>query len=183
MNKYSITTQNGDGGTTGLIGDDRVSKSDPRPQAYGALDEASALIGVVRSKTKEQSLIEPLIRIQNHLYLISAELACPEEKRHLLSKFLDQKQVDWLNETSRQTESQLDLPRKFVLYGESELSAYLDLARAVVRRAERNVVELHHLEFVTNPMILVYLNRLSDYIYLLARHQEMKQGIAFRHPD
>jgi len=183
MNRFSITTRRGDSGRTALLGDDRVAKSDPRPEAYGTLDEAGAVIGVARSQLADARLQQELLQIQNHLYLINAELACPTDKLPLLSKKLQSAHLEWLEQTGKAVEAELELPRKFIVYGESRVSAYLDLARAVVRRAERQVVLLHQAEPVQNPFLLAYLNRLSDYLFLAARWYETKNGIPFRHPE
>jgi cob(I)alamin adenosyltransferase len=183
MSSFSITTRQGDGGRTGLLGDDRVAKSDRRPEAYGTLDEANALIGLVRSKINIVSLQENLLCIQNHIYLINSELACPQDKMHLLSKLLLAEHLDWLEQIAKSVETELTLPRKFIVYGESEVSAYMDLARAVVRRAERHVVWLDQSEPLQNHHLLPYLNRLSDYLFLAARWYEKQNNIAFRHPE
>jgi cob(I)alamin adenosyltransferase len=183
MNSFSITTRKGDDGRTGLLGDDRVAKSDQRPEAYGTLDEASAVIGVARSNVTMDRLQHELLQIQNHLYLINAELACPTDKIQLLTKKLQTAHLEWLEQTSKGVEAELELPRKFIVYGESQISAYLDLARAVVRRAERQVVLLHQSAPLQNHLLLPYLNRLSDYLFLAARWYEKQNDIAFRHPE
>jgi len=183
MSKRSITTGKGDKGETAFLGGQRIHKSELRPQASGALDEASAFIGLARCKASTPVLNDLLIRIQNHIYLINAELALAADKKPFAAKSILSEHLDWLNQAMQELEHGLNLPQKFVLYGETELSALLDIARAVVRRAESLVVALHDQKPLKNDHLLPYLNRLSDFLYLLARHHEANQGIAFRHPE
>lgn len=180
--KKSVTSKKGDDGTTGLLDNSRVSKSHLRPEAYGALDEAAAFIGLARAKTSVQMSQELLLAIQQHLYLLNAELACPVEHLHLLKMKLTQEHLRRLEEVAAQLEDELNLPAEFVLYGQSETSAFLDIARAVVRRAERRIVELNRAEKLANLSILPYINRLSDLLFLLARYEEFKNGIKYAHP-
>ena len=183
MKNYSITTKKGDDGTTGLLDNSRVQKSDVRPDVYGTLDEAAAFIGLARAQSSLDKTKEILVAIQNHIYLMNAELACPIENLHLLKIKLSEDHLVRLEGLARKIESELDLPRKFVLYGQSQTSACLDIARAVVRRAERRLVELQELEALDNRFILAYINRLSDVLFLLARYEEAKNSIPFLHPD
>ncbi len=180
MSPDSIITQQGDGGVTGLIGRKHVYKSDLRPEAFGNCDEVSALLGLVRSKVHDPEIVQSLLTIQKHIYLINSELACPDDKRQQLSRFLSAAELDWLTSQAQQIAEEIALPAKFILYGETENSAWLDYGRAVVRRAERAVIALHQQEPIANRHILAYLNRLSDYLFLLARKMEIRQGVAFR---
>lgn len=179
----SITTKKGDDGTTGLLDNSRVKKSNLRPETYGTLDEAAAFLGLARATTDLERTRAFLLTVQNHLYLINAELACPPEYLHLLRKRLSADHLQKLEALAQAVEAELELPRKFVLYGESQVSALLDVARAVVRRAERRLVELCDRETVNNASILAYLNRLSDALFLLARYEEFAHGIPFAHPS
>lgn len=178
----SITSAQGDDGATAFIGGKRVAKSGVRAHACGDVDEASAWIGLVRSRTAPSSLSRSLLRIQNHLYLINCELAISQGRKQAKT-YLTHNHLSWLNQTSRRTEAQLHLPHQFIIYGETESSAFLDVARAVVRRAERNVAALHQAEPFSNQAILPYLNRLSDYLYLLARQQETRMGVSSRRAE
>ena len=179
----SITTKKGDDGTTDLLDSSRVTKFDLRPECYGALDEATAFIGWARAKTSIREIHDALLLIQNHLYLINSELACPPESLDLLSSKLDKRHLEKLESIAQEIESRLQLPRKFVVYGQSEISAILDIARAVVRRAERRLVELNAQQTLTNPYIAAYINRLSDALFLFARFEESSHRIPFAHPD
>jgi cob(I)alamin adenosyltransferase len=183
MSTFSITTKAGDQGTTGLLDHQRVAKYDLRPEAYGTLDEANAFIGLARVKTDLSIVKEILLNVQNHLYLINSELACPTEHLALLKRRIGAADLQELERYSSKIEQQLALPRKFVLYGATEVSAYLDVARAVLRRAERRVVELNSLEKIENDALLPYLNRLSDSLFLLARYEEFAHNVPYQHPE
>lgn len=180
---YSITTKKGDQGKTTLLDHSVIEKSDLRPESYGALDEATAFIGLARSFCSQQNVIDILRGMQNHIYLINAELACPVDRLHLLKHMLQKSHLEQLEGWEKQIEQDLELPRKFVLYGECKSAAYLDVARAVMRRAERRTVILHHSTDLQNETILPYLNRASDILFLLARYEEFKQNIPYAHPD
>ncbi len=183
MERFSITTKAGDRGTTGLLDSSRVLKYDARPEAYGTIDEANAFIGLARAKTDLPAVKKILLAVQNHLYLINAELACPTEHLALLKRKVEAQDLQVLENESGDIEKKLHLPRKFVLYGETEVSAYLDVARAVIRRAERRVVELNDQDKISNGIILPYLNRLSDALFLLARYEEFAHNVPYAHPN
>jgi cob(I)alamin adenosyltransferase len=182
MRKKSITTKTGDSGTTGLFDNTRVVKYDPRPEVYGALDEACAFIGLARAQTGWSDLKTFLLDIQNHIYLINAELSCPTESLPQLKKRLRMEHLDVLEKKTDQIEARLELPPRFVIYGQSVLSAHLDIARSVVRRAERRLTELNAREPLHNSVLLAYVNRLSDTLFILARDAENRQGIPYLHP-
>ena len=182
MKKHSITTKKGDTGKTGLLDNSRVEKFDLRPEAYGSLDEAAAFLGLVRAKTDLDDLKEIMWMVQNHIYLMNAELACPVESLPLLKSILSEEHLKNIENKAQEIEEKLNLPKKFVIYGQTEISAYLDIARAVVRRTERRVTELDKYEPLNNKNILAYLNRLSDTLYLLARYDEFFHNVPFAHP-
>ncbi len=181
--KKSITTKKGDKGSTSLLGGKSVSKASTRPEAYGTLDEASAFIGLARAKIADEPIKKNLLRIQNMIFLVNAELACPPDSKARLKKCLDKSLLDEVEEMAARIEKELDLPAKFVIYGECETSALLDVARAVVRRAERALEALDEEEPLNNEFIKAFVNRLSDILYLLARFVETKAGSDFRHPE
>jgi len=183
MKRSSITTRRGDDGATGLLDGSRIPKVDPRPEAYGALDEAAAFIGLARAHCHSGEISGLLLQLQNHLYLINAELACPPESAHLLTRTLQSSDLALIEKQMEPIEAGLQLPPRFVLYGETPVSAYLDVARAVCRRAERCVLALHEHHPLQNPVILPYLNRISDALFILARLEEKQQGVPFRHPE
>lgn len=179
----SITTKTGDTGKTSLLNNSRVEKYDLRPETYGTLDEASAILGIARAQTDLQEVKDACWKMQNHIYLINAELACPPESLHLLKKKLQQGDLDYLESISKNIENKIKLPRKFVIYGETVVSAHLDVARAVLRRAERRAAQLNTQQPLQNPVLLPYLNRLSDTLYLLARYEEYAHNVPFAHPS
>jgi cob(I)alamin adenosyltransferase len=183
MKDFSITTKKGDKGKTGLLDNTQVNKFDLRPEAYGSLDEAAAFLGLVRAKTDLDDIKEIMWTIQNHIYLINSELACPPSSFHLLKNILGEKHLNVIEEKSKVVEKNLNLPRKFVLYGQTEISAYLDIARTVIRRTERRVVELDNTDPLNNKNIIAYLNRISDTLYLLARYDEFAHNVPYAHPS
>jgi cob(I)alamin adenosyltransferase len=163
----------GDDGYTGLLGDRRVPKSDPRPEATGAVDEASAAIGLARAQSTSESVQKLLIDIQRDLYHIMSEVAAePEIAERFRS--VDQERVDWLERQIERFGADVEMPKEFVLGGDTGPAAALDFARTVVRRAERAVVRLEfearaerEAEF-ENPHLFAYLNRLSSLCFVLA---------------
>ena len=183
MAKQSITTKKGDKGTTSLLDNTRVRKHHMRPEVYGTIDEAAAFIGLVRAKTTLEDIKDILLTVQNHLYYINSELACPPDKIHLLKRVIQKRDLEKIEKLSACIEKKLTLPKKFIIYGESVISSYLDIARTVIRRAERRITELDSLEKLNNSMILPYLNRLSDTLYILARYDEFTHKIPYAHPQ
>lgn len=164
-----IYTRTGDKGETGLGDGSRVPKFDPRVAAYGTTDEANAIVGIARLHV-EGELDEMLFRIQNDLFDVGADLCTPEQEDPKYPPLrVSEAQVERLEqEIDRLNEKQATL-RSFILPGGSAAAAYLHLARTVVRRAERECAELMTREPV-NPLALRYLNRLSDYFFVAARH-------------
>ena len=171
-----IYTRKGDDGTTGLWYGGRVPKSDGRPDAYGTLDEAASQLGLARTVAKDDAgLHADLVAIQTDLFICGAELAtAPEAAGRLepgVSK-VTQEMVDRLEPLIDHYMDQVTLPPKFVIPGGSELSARLDVARTIVRRAERRVVELKTEGDLPDDTILHYLNRASDAVYAMARYAD-----------
>ena len=164
----------GDDGTTDLLGT-RVAKDDARIVVLGALDEASSAIGLARSMTLEGRVADGLIAVQRDLYRIMAELAFTSELRPASFDF-GADRVDWLGDETDSLAAMVDLPRDFILPGESTPGAALDVARSVTRRAEREVVALVHAGHEVNPTILGYLNRLSSMLFIAARVEDRAAG-------
>ena len=121
--------------------------------------------------------------MQSLIYLVNSELACPPEARDRLKRRFEPKDLAWIEERATGFEKRLDLPPRFVLYGETEAGAVLDIARAVVRRMERALTRLEAAEALGNPSITPFINRLSDLLYLLARWDERQSGVTPRHPE
>jgi cob(I)alamin adenosyltransferase len=170
-----IYTRTGDDGTTGLIGGKRVSKDSPPIEACGSLDELNALLGVVRSQTLPDGVDKLLQLVQEHLFTIGAELATPEgsERR---GKEISDIEVQRLESEIDSLEGSIPPLRNFILPGGASAGAKLHLARAVARRAERQCVSLSRFDKV-NPQILRYLNRLSDLLFVLARHVNQRESV------
>ncbi len=166
-----IYTKRGDDGTTVLFFGGRVSKDSPRPVAYGTVDEAQAAIGVARAATNDEGLDALLISIGRDLYVAMAELATAEENH---AKLVDGEtrvtavMVERLEKEIDHATGQFEMPTEFVVPGGSVVSAALDVARTVVRRAERKSITA----IGSDGEIIVYLNRLSDLLWALARWQE-----------
>lgn len=164
-----IYTRGGDKGDTSLVGGDRVGKDHIRIRAIGAVDEANAALGLVRLHSKGD-LDESLARIQQDLFDLGADIATPVKDPGDKGSRLDitDAQVNRLEREIDQFNAELDPLESFVLPGGSEASSYLHLARTLVRRAEREIVLLAREETI-NPLVLEYVNRLSDHLFVLAR--------------
>ncbi|NWG02282.1 MAG: cob(I)yrinic acid a,c-diamide adenosyltransferase [Syntrophaceae bacterium] len=178
-----ISTKKGDKGYTGLLGGRRVPKYHLKPETYGTLDELNSFIGMARATSKDKKVRKILFHIQNHLFIIGSELALSGGERDLLKGEITQKEVGWLNRLSSDFEKLLELTPGFVIYGETQISSLLDVARAVTRRVERLVAKLRSQKMLSNLKILEYLNRLSDVLYLLARYEEKKAHVKPKHPS
>jgi len=169
-----LYTGRGDHGTTDLLGD-RVAKDDPHIAALGGLDEATSAIGLGRAHAATDRARDLLVETQRDLYKIMAELAFTEDVRPDRYVFGEER-VRWLEEATDATTAEIELPREFILPGDSLPGAALDVARAVVRRAERDVVVLGRAAHEVNPQILRYLNRLSSLLFVLARLEDRVAG-------
>ena len=169
-----IYTKKGDDGTTSLWYGGRVAKSDARTEAYGAIDEAGSALGVARSLCgpDDGDVARDILRVQQELFVAGAELAtAPEAAGRLedgVSRVTDA-MVDALDAEIDRYMDQVTLPPKFVIPGGSPLSAQLDVARAVLRRAERRTVALREQQALGSETVLRYLNRASDLVYAMAR--------------
>lgn len=164
----------GDDGTTDLLGA-RVVKDDPRIDALGILDETTSAIGLARSLAADSRVREVLVAAQRDLYQIMAELAFTPELRPESYVFA-QDRVDWLGAETDALAAGVELPREFILPGESTPGAALDVARTVTRRGERQVVALARAGPQVNPSILGYLNRLSSLLFIAARIEDRAAG-------
>jgi len=168
-----IYTKTGDDGTTGLLYGGRVAKDDPRTEAYGTCDEAVAALGLARASTT--ILNDVILRLQRELFVVGAELATDPAKRDSLKDGITRvtsSMVAALEALIDEYASNTSMPKEFVIPGEHLAAAALDLARAIVRRAERLAVGLQRGETAANPETIRYLNRLSDLLFVLARHEE-----------
>lgn len=168
-----IYTRTGDNGTTGLVSGARRLKSDLRVDAYGAVDEANAFVGLARRHTADVvDLDAALMRIQNDLFDLGADLATPDtgEKPQYEPLRIVASQVTWLEAEIDRLNADLEPLRSFVLPAGSAASAALHVARTVARRAERQMVALAQLEAeIVSREAIAYINRLSDFLFVAAR--------------
>ncbi len=169
-----LYTKGGDDGTTGLFGGPRVLKNDLRVTAYGEVDELNAALGVVMTLVTDNVLSVRLRQIQSDLFVVGGELATAAGKSALVAVTMAQaEQLEpWIDEAS----DAVPPLQNFILPGGTPLSAHLHLARTICRRAERAVVSLTQHEAV-NPAVVVYLNRLSDLLFALARWANHRAGV------
>jgi cob(I)alamin adenosyltransferase len=186
-----VATGRGDDGSTGLLfGGPRVQKDDPRTEAYGTIDEAVAALGLARAElgTKDQygvlnqplaDLVEIILRIQRELFVVGAELATTPDAWERLEDGRTRTSagmVDGLTSLLEDLERRIEMPREFVVPGETRTSAALELARTILRRAERRAVALGRADLLPGPHLLPYLNRLADLIWVLARAAEQAEA-------
>ena len=167
-----VATRTGDGGETSLFGKERVRKTDPRIEALGDLDETQAAIGLARSLAPRSSLGRQLLELQRGLYLLMAEVATPQGNLGRLKERLDSAAVARLDEVLETLKKSTPIEGRFVIPGENRIAASLDQARTVARRAERHVVECVDGGYVSGAVLLPWLNRLSDVLFVLARASE-----------
>lgn len=173
-----LYTGRGDTGSTDLLGE-RVAKDDPRIDVLGVLDEATSAAGLGRALAASDRTKELIAEVQRDLYRILAELAFTDELRPV-GYALAAERVAWLETVTDDLTATLDLPPQFILPGDTVPGAALDVARTVVRRAERATVALHHAGHVGNEQILRYLNRLSSLLFILARFEDREAGVTPR---
>jgi cob(I)alamin adenosyltransferase len=169
-----IYTRKGDDGTTSLWYGGRVAKNDPRTEAYGAVDEANSALGAARSLcgSEHGDLAKDLLQLQEDLFVAGAELATAPDASERLEEGVSQisdEIVRWAEEAIDRYMAQVDLPPQFVIPGGTQLSASLDLARAVLRRAERRIVALRDSDGLASDAVLRFVNRASDLVYAMSR--------------
>jgi cob(I)alamin adenosyltransferase len=171
VRKSPLYTRSGDDGTTSLFGGQRVEKDHPRVEAFGALDELNSALGMAMSFMRQRRVARLLKEVQADLFELGAELASPGTSRRLLP----QGRVEALERAIDEYDAKTPPLKKFVLPGGAPAAAALHLARTICRRAERKVVALSHREEV-RPTVIIYLNRLSDLLFALARYINKAEG-------
>jgi cob(I)alamin adenosyltransferase len=187
----AVATRRGDDGTTGLLfGGARIAKDDARAEAYGTIDEAVAALGIARAQLGLKArlgtlgadfgeLPEILLRLQRELFVAAAELATEpgswDRQRDAVSR-VNQAMVDGLEAILREAEAHITMPTEFVVPGETPTSAAIELARTIVRRAERRAVTLGREGLIPGPHLLPYLNRFADLLWVLARAAEQAES-------
>lgn len=167
-----ITTKRGDKGYTDLFSPERVPKYDLRPDTYGTVDEANSALGLARALSRREKVQEIVHRVQEELFIVGAELATSPEYVEGLTRRITPGDTRRLEELMDEVEQEIEMPQAFTIPGSTPSSAALDLARAIVRRAERGVARLKANALLADEEILIYLNRLSDLLYTLARYEE-----------
>jgi cob(I)alamin adenosyltransferase len=173
-----IYTKTGDSGSTGLFGGGRVPKDDIRVEAYGDVDELNAVLGVARSVEMMPRIDEVLVPIQRDLFAIGALLATPDREKmaqHLQKARIDEGRIGELERAIDEGEAELEPLKAFIIPGGTPKAAALHVARTVCRRAERHVVRLQH-EVELPALAVIYLNRLSDLLFTLARVANRRAG-------
>ena len=173
-----VTTGTGDTGYTGLLGEQRVPKYDPRPDTFGTVDEATSALGLARAMTQDARVKDIIYRIQQELYLLMGELATLPENYEKMGLRMTIEHVQRLEQVEESLKREVEIPNKFIIPGDTPDGAALDLARTIIRRAERMAVKLLHDEVIQNGEVVRYLNRLSDLIFILARYIEVKSSLA-----
>jgi cob(I)alamin adenosyltransferase len=168
-------TRTGDDGFTGLLGEGRLPKYHLRMEAVGTVDEATAALGIARSVCREEKTRSILLATQRDLYHLMAELsATPENATRF--RVIDEEKVRWLETQSDAVGAQVKMPKEFIIPGDTPAGAALDLARAVVRRAERLLAQLLHNLEIENLQLLRYLNRLSSLCFVLELFENQAAG-------
>ena len=174
-----VYTRTGDQGQTSLVGGARVSKANVRVDAYGDVDELNCVIGLARARSTDAEIDEVLGLIQNDLFTLGADLASPSE---IEVPRIGETFTKSLEELADRFLKELEPLKEFILPGGSETGAFLHLARTVARRAERRAVALSEAEQL-NPETIVYLNRLSDLLFILARTVNNRAAIPEKMTD
>lgn len=173
-----IYTKTGDSGDTGLFGGGRVSKDDPRVEAYGDVDELNSVLGMARSAEPMPRIDEVLVPIQRDLFSIGALLATPDHdkmQQHLTKARISDERIAELEHAIDACDRELEPLKAFILPGGTQKAAALHVARTVCRRAERRVIRLRR-EVEIPQIVVVYLNRLSDLLFTLARLANTRAG-------
>lgn len=164
-----IYTKKGDGGTTSLLGGTKVAKNDLRIEAYGTIDELNAYLGLISDQEAAADQQELIRKIQDRLFVVGSQLANDPARSHFKVPTLSEEDVETLEHSIDDMEKLLEPLTNFILPGGHQANSMSHVARCVCRRAERRIVELNERAPV-DPLMLRYLNRLSDWLFVLGRH-------------
>ena len=170
-----VYTKFGDSGETSLLYGGRISKNSPNTEAYGITDEAVSVMGLARAMTSDERVNDMLRQLQRELFTIAAELATDPGKYELFQqhfKPVTEEMVTSLEQAIDSLEEEFEMPKVFILPGGSQASAAIDLARCVIRTAERRVVAMAEADMLTNALVIAYLNRLGDLLFVVARYED-----------
>lgn len=168
-------TRTGDDGYTGLLGEGRVPKYHDRTEAVGAVDEATAALGLARAISQGTESGPILLTVQRDLYNLMAEVSATLENAPRF-RTIDQNRVGWLESQIARLESMVPMPKEFILPGDSAAGGAMAVARTIVRRAERRVAYLLHEDEIENAELLRYLNRLSSLCFVLELYENRAAG-------
>ena len=172
-----IYTKTGDSGKTSLLGGTKVFKNNPRIEAYGTVDELNSYIGLLSDFSNDDHAKNMLKEIQDRLFTIGAELACdPEKNSRIALPDLHESDVALLEDEIDKMQEELPVMKNFILPGGHPAVSFAHVARCVCRRAERCAVNLQENKGAVDQLIIKYLNRLSDYLFVLARYLGMKNN-------
>ncbi len=179
MKKAEVYTKTGDAGTTGLVGGTRIKKSDPRIELYGQVDELNSFIGVAISQLEKNFDIDSLLKIQSALFDLGSNLACEKEKRiQFKLPQIKESAIERLELDIDQMDSKLNPLKNFILPGGDSAAAAFHVCRTVCRRIERQMVDFeNHNQGEIPDNALKYINRLSDYFFILSRYINFNKGI------
>jgi len=166
--KADIYTRTGDQGSTGLFGGSRINKDSVKVEAYGTIDELCAVISVVKTSQPDPRILETLSRVQDYCYRINAEIASDDEGKKMLTQFLSEEDVAWLESLIDQFDAELPKLDYFIVPAVKQSAAFLNLARTVCRRAERRLWALSR-ETEINLNIIKFFNRLADLLFTMMR--------------
>ena len=170
-----VYTKFGDKGETSLLYGGRVSKNNPHTEAYGVTDEAVSAMGMARAMSSDQRVKDLLRQLQSELFTVAAELATGPDKYELFKQHFSPvtpEMVENLENAIDSLEQDMEMPKVFILPGGSPASAATDLARCIIRTAERRVVAMAEAGLLTNDLIVSYLNRLGDLLFVVARYED-----------
>lgn len=170
--RSSITTKVGDKGTTFLFSGEEVPKDSPRTEAYGDIDELVSVLGAARSLSAQPEIRDAVLALQRELFVAGSELATDAAHVRLLGQRIDARMLSAFEAQRDEWEQRIAMPSGFVVPGGTPAAAHLDHARAIARRAERKIVRLQREGLIDNPHLLVWVNRLSDFLWILARFEE-----------
>ncbi len=164
-------SKKGDQGTTSLLNGERVSKASLRPEVYGTLDEASSNLGLAKVLTQNEKIREMIQTIQEDLLLLGAQLSdTGSDPKYAITPEQTARLEKWITEL----QDEVPIPREFIFPGGSPASAVIDIARTIIRRAERRAAALRETGEVDFPEVHAYLNRLADFLFTLARYAEKR---------
>ncbi|MDQ3142098.1 MAG: cob(I)yrinic acid a,c-diamide adenosyltransferase [Bacteroidota bacterium] len=171
-----IYTKTGDEGNTSLFGGRRISKDDLRIEAYGTVDELNANIGLLSAYFIEEKLTSEFLNIQNDLFVLGSHLAADPNKQNLAIPKLENSHIESLEHSIDFMDASMNPLRSFILPGGTMAISQAHICRTICRRAERRVVSLHQQESIY-PLLIIYLNRLSDYFFTVARYIAHLEGV------